>query len=176
MDLACARLHAVERPHGLVASTDADSVVAPDWLATQLAAAAGGARAIGGRIELCPRELALLPAAVASGHAARGRRRHARVRAESGPAEHWQFSGASMALTAATYSEVGGLEPLPALEDEALERALHRHGVPIERSLAVRVTTSARVLGRASRGLAHDLARALELERRGGEPLAEFTI
>ncbi|MHB1861036.1 MAG: glycosyltransferase family 2 protein, partial [Solirubrobacteraceae bacterium] len=33
MDLACERLATVGRTRGLIASTDADSVVAPDWLA-----------------------------------------------------------------------------------------------------------------------------------------------
>ena len=32
MDLACERLHAVGRPDGLIACTDADSEAAPDWL------------------------------------------------------------------------------------------------------------------------------------------------
>ena len=35
-----------------------------------------------------------------------------------------------------------------------------RHGVPIERQLSVRVATSARLVGRAGRGLAHDLSAA----------------
>ncbi|HYQ83931.1 MAG TPA: glycosyltransferase, partial [Rubrobacter sp.] len=52
MDAACARLLWVGRPEGLIACTDADTVVAPDWLAAQLRAASKGARAIGGRIEL----------------------------------------------------------------------------------------------------------------------------
>ena len=51
---------------------------------------------------------------------------------------HWQFSGASIALTAAIYREVGGLEPRNALEDEQLEDALRRHGVPIERLALLR--------------------------------------
>ena len=42
MDAACERLHAVGRPHGLIASTDADTRVAPDWLARQLELARGG--------------------------------------------------------------------------------------------------------------------------------------
>lgn len=161
MDLACERLHALRRPHGLVVSTDADSVVAPDWLAAQLAVAARGGRAIGGRIELCPVEAALLPPGVIERHAERGRERHRAVmaaRAARSEAEHWQFSGASMALTAETYAAVGGLEDVPDLEDERLERTLRGHGVPIERSLSVRVRTSARVEGRAERGLARDLA------------------
>ena len=45
MDLAAERLP----PDGLIATTDADSTPAPDWLATQLQAVAAGARAIGGR-------------------------------------------------------------------------------------------------------------------------------
>ncbi len=44
--------------------------------------------------------------------------------------KHWQFSGASLALTAATCEEIGGLEPRAALEDEYLERALSMRGVP----------------------------------------------
>ena len=63
-----------------------------------------------------------------------------------------------MAVTADTYRRVGGLEPRRALEDEALERALERHGVPIVRSDAVRVRTSGRTAGRAPLGLAYDLA------------------
>ena len=58
-----------------------------------------------------------------------------------------------MALTAAVYRMVGGLEPNDVLEDERLERSLRKHGVPIERLLSVRVATSARLVGRANRGL-----------------------
>jgi glucosyl-3-phosphoglycerate synthase len=50
MDVACDRLHAVGRPHALIVSTDADTMVASDWISAQLAAAERGARAIGGRI------------------------------------------------------------------------------------------------------------------------------
>ncbi len=165
MDLACARLHRVGRPGGLIACTDADSRVAPDWIRAQVDAAQQGAKAIGGRIELDPLEASELGAAVVGARARDAARRHARIRSQPGPpgstAEHWQFSGASMAVTARTYREVGGLEPLVALEDEAFEAALIEHGVPITRSLAVRVTTSARLRGRAGRGLAHDLAAVL---------------
>jgi glycosyltransferase involved in cell wall biosynthesis len=49
MDVASARLLRVSRPGGLLACTDADTVVASDWLAAQLIALSRGARAIGGR-------------------------------------------------------------------------------------------------------------------------------
>ncbi len=161
MEAACARLRSLPVPGGLIASTDADTVVMPDWLAAQLRCAAGGARAIGGRIELAGEEH--LPDGVSTWRLDQGRQRH-RGLLES-PAngripEHWQFSGASLALTADLYEEIGGLEPRAALEDEYLERVLHQRGINIERPLAVRVRTSARLEGRAERGLARDLALA----------------
>ena len=162
MELACARLLGLGRPDGLIASTDADTVVAPDWLAAQLRAASRGALAIGGRIELA--EDSSLPESIFRWHTERGRRRHESLLSEPeqlGKTEHWQFSGASLALTAKTYREIGGLEPRVALEDEHLEHVLRQRHVPIERLLSVRVMTSARLEGRAKQGLARDLAAAV---------------
>jgi glucosyl-3-phosphoglycerate synthase len=164
MEEAYARLLSLGRPDGVIASTDADTVVAPDWLFAQLAAASRGARAIGGHIEL--RDDGDLAEDVVGWRAEQGHLRQRELLAgldsADGPlrAEHWQFSGASLALTASAYSEIGGLEPCAALEDEYLERALSRCGIPIERPLSVRVATSARLVGRANRGLARDLALA----------------
>jgi hypothetical protein len=162
MEEACARLLSLGRPDGLIASTDADTVVASDWLPVQLEAAARGARAIGGRIEL--REDAGLPRGVSGWRDEQRRLRERELLSAPGDgtmqAEHWQFSGASLALTAATYGEIGGIEPRAALEDEYLERTLTMRGIPIERPLSVRVATSARTVGRARRGLARDLALA----------------
>ena len=160
MEAACERLMGIGRPEGLIASTDADTVVAPDWLSVQLAAAERGARAIGGRIELDER---WLPQAVVRWHTERGRKRHQKILSDPdrlGTAEHWQFSGASLALTAETYAQVGGIEPRATLEDEGLEQVLCGQNIPIERLLSVRATTSSRLKGRASQGLAHDLAAA----------------
>jgi len=169
MDLACERLHSVGRPDGLIACTDADSEAAPDWLATQLAAVAGGARAIGGRAAMSEAEQAALDPAIRASRErdAAARLELARSQAMDGArTEHHQFSGASMALTAATYRLAGPLERRTGLEDEALERLLRRHRVPVDRLLAVRVTTSGRSRGRAPRGLALDLRRARWLAAR----------
>ncbi|CAN5694969.1 MAG: glycosyltransferase family 2 protein [Rubrobacteraceae bacterium] len=160
MDAACARLLQVGRSEGLIACTDADTIVAPDWLAAQLRAVSQGAKAIGGRIELA--DDGSLPESVWRRHAEQGRLRHERLLSGPDPrgaTQHWQFSGASLTLTAAVYKEIGGLEPLSALEDEGLERVLLEHHIPIERLLSVRVTTSPRLVGRASHGLSSDLAR-----------------
>lgn len=160
MDAACERLLKAGRPDGLIASTDADTVVAGDWLSAQLEVSRLGARAIGGRIELEQDELS---EEVFRWREEQGRLRHREVLSNggtSGVQEHWQFSGASLALTAEAYREIGGLEPRAALEDEHLETTLIRRGVRIERPLSVRVTTSARLNGRAERGLSRDLALA----------------
>jgi glucosyl-3-phosphoglycerate synthase len=162
MDLACERLLAVDRPRGLIASTDADSVVAGDWLAAQRALAFAGASAIGGLIELDPIEAGELSQEALQRRGAEAVKRLRDVRQRGIPwndqiAEHHQFSGASLALTAEVYRQCGGLPVSAALEDEALERELSNHGIPIYRTRAVRVSTSARTEGRAPRGLAHDL-------------------
>lgn len=184
MEAACSRLFSLGRPGALIASTDADTVVAPDWLGTQLSAAECGARAIGGRIELLEEgEEDGPPEGVRSWREHRGETRHLelldREKRGSGPRiEHWQFSGASMSLTAEAYREVGGMEPRAALEDEYLERALERCGIQIQRPLDVRVSTSPRLVGRASRGLAKDLSLASWLEvntyRNSHEPLESW--
>jgi len=162
MDAARDRLLSLHPPGGLIACTDADSVVAPDWVAAQLVAAER-------RIELGAADREELGPAVMADRSRRARRRHSSLLASTTPAgstfEHWQFSGASMAVTAETYRRVGGIAPDPALEDEAFEHALHSAGIAIERSLAVRVTTSARLEGRAPAGLAHDLALAVRRRR-----------
>src|SRR6185437_12555139 len=63
-------------------------------------------------------------------------------------------------VTAAAYREVGGLEPIASLEDAAFEERLREHGIPVRRAGDVRVRTSARLDGRAGRGLAVDMAVA----------------
>ena len=162
MDAARARLERVGRPHGLIACTDADSVVDPCWVAVQRELAARGAVAIGGRIDILPRDLERLSKRALDARKLSGARRHllAASRAD-GLSDHGYFSGASMSITATLYGDIGGLEPLVAFEDESLERALIERGVAIVRPNTVRVRTSGRVKGRAPRGLAYDLAAAL---------------
>ena len=165
METACARLLEVGKPWGLIASTDADTMVEPNWLAAQLELAECGSQAIGGRIQLDGADG--LTEKVANWHSEQGQARYRHLLANPGEGsktEHWQFSGASMALTAAVYKQIGGLEPRTALEDENLERTLQQTGVPIDRPLSVKVRTSARLVGRASKGLARDLALASWIE------------
>lgn len=162
MNAAHTRLGGVGRPHGLIACTDADSVVDSRWLGVQLELVADGATAIGGRIDILPQDLAQLSRRALDARKRSAERRRRVASSRGTPiAEHGYFSGASMSVTTTLYGDVGGLEPLVALEDESLERALTERGVQIVRSNSVRVRTSGRVSGRAPRGLAYDLAAAL---------------
>lgn len=163
MNVACERLLTLGRGDGLIASTDADSVVACDWLAEQLQLVRRGVLAIGGKIELDPEATDVLASEALLERERRASDRlqlAVRESAPGVPVEHHQFSGASLALTAYAYRRCGGLPARAALEDEAMERALQARGIPIHRSARVRVRTSGRTDGRAPRGLAHDLARS----------------
>jgi glucosyl-3-phosphoglycerate synthase len=165
MDVGCARLESLGRLDGLLASTDADSRVAADWIARQLEAIAVGAEAIGGEVHLDPVEAAALPdGLLARREADLSARTH--EAAARGPAEHAHFSGASLGVTPRAYRRAGGMAWMAALEDQELEDRLAAAGVAIHRLRPVSVTTAARTDGRAERGLARDLELARWLEER----------
>lgn len=176
MDIACARLESVGRPDGLIATTDADSRVAPDWLVRQLEAVEAGAEAIGGRISL-DLDLDHEDAPAAATLARRDEQHLARLPTlrGDGPTEHPFFGGASIGITARGYRLVGGMEPVAALEDEGFARRIRRGGVSIHRLDSVRVRTSARTEGRATRGLARDLSLAEWMRKRTWEG-SEFSL
>lgn len=158
MDAAAARLLALGLDDGLIASTDGDSRAAPDWLARQLAHVRNGARVIAGLIDLDPEERRQLPGDVLRRRETDAGTRMRILRNADPTAAHHHFAGASIGVTASVYRDVGGIEPLEALEDAAFASRLAAHGIPILRAADVRVHTSARPVGRASRGLSVDLA------------------
>jgi glycosyltransferase involved in cell wall biosynthesis len=166
MDVAAERLLSSGRPDGLIATTDADSRPAPDWLERQLEHLASGAGAVAGLIELDPAEAASLPDAVLRRRAVDAAARLEELRRRAPSAEHHHFAGSSLGVSAAVYRRVGGLEPVPSLEDEAFQRRLTDRGISIRHAADVRVRTSARVDSRAHRGLGVDLAVSLWAERR----------
>jgi glycosyltransferase involved in cell wall biosynthesis len=166
MDAAADRLEALGRGDGLIATTDADSAPAADWLARQLAHLARGATVVAGLIELDPDEVVCLPDAVKRRREHDARRRLADVAGRNPGAEHHHFAGASLGVTAETYRRVDGLDGCAALEDEAFGAKLARHGIPVIRPADVRVRTSARTDGRARRGLSVDLSVSVWREQR----------
>ncbi|HEX3803712.1 MAG TPA: glucosyl-3-phosphoglycerate synthase [Solirubrobacteraceae bacterium] len=166
MNAACDQLLSAGVPQGLIACTDADSRPTPDWLDRQLEHVASGARAIAGLIELEADEAGLLPAGVMERRARDAEARLEQVRSVDPAADHHHAAGASLAVTAETYREVGGIEPLRALEDAGFAERLAQYQVPLLRPADVRVVTSARADGRVARGLSVDLALSTWFERR----------
>lgn len=128
--------------------TDADSLVAPDWIAAQLAE---GAQCVCGTVEVA--DWAGFDPRVRSSYDA----------AYRDTCGHRHIHGANLGVCAQAYRQVGGFAPLPAHEDVALVRALQAGGARIAWSSRPRVRTSARQDYRAPEGfgayLAHLAAR-----------------
>ncbi len=121
-----------------LAFTDADSRVAGDWLARQVAL---GADAVCGSIGVdWPVDAEPL----------RARYEKRYVDADG----HRHIHGANLGVAAAAYRRAGGFASLAVSEDVALVDALARSGARIAWSAAPRVHTSARMHGRASGGFA----------------------
>jgi len=152
MDVACRRLERLGRPRGLIATTDADTRVAPTWLAATLREVAQGADAVGGRILADPLGVAALEPATRARYLGDVAYKLLAAELESlldpDPGDPWprhhQHTGASFALTVEAYRRVDGLPPLPESEDVALFQALRTLGAAFRHSPLVRVVTSAR--------------------------------
>ena len=125
-----------------LAFTDADSVVAPDWLVAQLAQncdAVCGTVQVGDWLE---------------GDTALRRRYDEGYTDADG---HRHIHGANLGVSAGPYRDAGGFPPLHTSEDVALVVALQRLGSSIAWSAAPRVVTSARRLFRAPGGFGQHL-------------------
>jgi len=129
-----------------LASTDADSEVAPYWLTRQLAHAARGAEVVVGTVRVA--DWSGQPPGVAERHAGA-------YRAEHG---HRHLHGANLGFTAARYLAVGGFAELTHDEDVDLVSRLEAAGSAMVWAADLPVTTSARRVGRAPAGFAGYLA------------------
>lgn len=165
MDLAAIQLAEAAPIHGLILTTDADSRVAPTWIAATLREFERGVDCVAGYVDAIPAEYV----ALGSEFLARGRledtylRHIAEIYARCDPRPHdpWPnhrvSSGASLAVTLAAYSAIGGLPPCPVGEDSALTDALDRAGFKVRHSMDVWVSTSCRFDGRAAGGAAETM-------------------
>ena len=183
MDTAFARFEQMDRPHGLIASTDGDTRVAADWVWQLGRARAAGAQAIGGRV-LTERDAAndtAMSRGVRLFYLRDTAYLHGLARLETllDPQAHdpWprhhQFFGANFAVTADTYCRVGGLPRVPFLEDEALARTLRCCDVRVRHAPDVGVWTSARQCGRVASGLSTTLSTWEEMSRAGCPQIVE---
>jgi len=155
---------ALSRPDDILLTTDADTLVAPDWIEANLRALRAGCDAVAGAAHLLRHER--------DQFAAEHRRRLltagkyftalAYLRAEQAPPHdlwprHDYEGGASIALSLAMYRAIGGAPVLPTGEDRALFDAVRAKGGKVRHALDVRVFTSCRLAGRAKGGTADTL-------------------
>lgn len=167
MNEAYQRLISIGRQQGAIASTDGDTRVAPTWIAATLHEIACGADAVGGRIITDRAGRNTLDPYARLCHLREVGYRSLLSELETyldpDPYErssqrHYQYYGASLAVTAAMYAQAGGMPAVRTAEDVAFYQALLRVDARIRHSPQVRAITSARQTGRTKNGLAHQLS------------------
>jgi len=145
-----------------LAFTDADSVVAPDWLSAQLALQADavcGTVAVHdwGSYDECMQRHYAETYTDADGHA--------------------HVHGANLGVSAEAYRHAGGFQALATSEDVALVKALERSGAHIAWSAAPRVVTSSRRSYRAPGGFGATLERVeCEASRRASKASVSLPV
>lgn len=165
MDLACDRLEWLGAEYGAILSTDADTLVAEDWIAANLAEISAGAEVVGGVIELVAEDRDGLEPGLRLAYERDREFQGLVARLESlldpDPADPWprhlHHFGASLACTPEVYRRSGGLPAVKPLEDVAFVDALRKVSAKIRHAPEVRIFTSARLDGRAEIGLSGQL-------------------
>lgn len=164
MDTAWSRLvQAVDQGSPCaILSTDADSVVATDWLAQNMRALQEGADVVGGRVNLLQQDLESLPQSVRRCY--ESDREYAQLIAELEDLldpqlgdpwpRHLDHFGSSLAMTPQAYAVAGGMPAVSPLEDEAFIDKARQASLVIRHDPKVNIYTSARSIGRAAVGLA----------------------
>ena len=172
--LALAAERLAGHPGGLLATTDADTLVAPDW-ASCLRLALASADVVGGRILTLPDEQASLPRAVrrlqlqdAAYHLLSA---ELESRLDPDPADpsprHHQHFGANLGLRLSAWQRLGAWPQVRCLEDVALVQELRRLDLRLRHCPNVRAWTSARACGRVEVGLSTQLREWQDLQCTG---------
>jgi cellulose synthase/poly-beta-1,6-N-acetylglucosamine synthase-like glycosyltransferase len=154
----------LEAPGDLLLCTDADTLVATDWLARTIDHIDAGWDAVAGLARLDPRELRRLTKphrrrlAMITRYAKALDYLKARQDGSEPWPRHFYEGGASMAVTLRAFRGIGA-PPTPRVgEDKALFEAIRRRGGRVRHPLDVKVITSARLAGRAEGGASDTLA------------------
>ena len=160
MDEACQRLTTTGNLQGIIASTDSDSQVDSKWVYQIIQEIAKGCDAVGGRIlTKSNRDTARLY------HLRDVTYRILASKVESiiDPIvhdpwpRHFQYFGASLAVTCQTYKKCGGLPQVPYLEDMAFYNSLLKVDARVRMSPDVKVMTSTRLKGKVEIGFSEQL-------------------
>ncbi len=181
MDEAYRRLSLIGRQNRIIASTDGDTEVAPNWITTLLSEFDRGADAVGGRIITHRTKASNISPKVSLYYLRRVAHAYisAQIECFLDPQthdcwpRHFQYCGANMSVSADMYGHIGGLPLVKSEEDVALYRHLKLADAKIRHSLDVRVLTSARRVGRATGGLSELLETLSYATQKGQTVLVE---
>lgn len=183
MDEAYRRLTIYTENEGIIASTDGDTQVDSCWIFHIIKEIANGCSAVGGRIltrsNRCTSRIYHLRDVAY-------RSLLAQAEALLDPEDHdpwprhFQYFGASMAVTCTTYQLVGRLPQVPHLEDNAFYQALQQMDIRIRKTPAVKAYTSTRLSGRVAVGFSEQLKKWSGYIKNGhmqeAEPAAAWLI
>jgi GT2 family glycosyltransferase len=155
--------------HGILLCTDADGVVAPNWLAVNLMAIEAGAEAVAGRALIDPIDERRIPLPLRLADAQECQYAalldEIDARLDADPADPWprhdEHSGASIAVTAAAFRRADGMPFLEIGEDRAFFVQLRRVDTRIRHACEAVVTVSGRTDGRAAGGMADTIRRRM---------------
>jgi hypothetical protein len=151
MDFAANHFLTTGKPGGIIATTDADTRVATNWV-SETCDEMRNVDAVAGFVEIGESERQSLPATVRELYGKENAFRQAWAELEwlldplpEDPyPRHCSFVAASFAVTAEMYRRAGGLPDVAALEDRFFVRALRRADARIRFSRRVRAATSGR--------------------------------
>jgi GT2 family glycosyltransferase len=154
---------------GYLLTTDADTRVAPDWIARHHVAFARGTDAVAGLVFDDPDEHRHLPARLRRrGHLeARYERLLTELESKLDPdpddpwPRHSMAAGASLGVRLSWYFRVGGVPNQATGEDRALVRELQAAGARIRHCVQTQVVTSCRLDGRAPGGMADTMRQRI---------------
>jgi hypothetical protein len=157
-------------PDGILLTTDADAVVANDWIERNLLSLASGADLVCGRVSLDPVEAMRIPLRLHADDALEGELAELldliAATLDPDPADPWprhtEAAGASLAVTVAAFNQAGGIPAMATGEDRAFVEALARVDAHIRHDPTINVTGSGRVYGRAPGGMADTIRRRMQ--------------
>jgi len=154
---------------GVLLTTDADTIVPPDWVRRNLEGLCRGADVVCGRAVIDPLEATMIPAHLHSDDA-----RECQLIAlldgiawildpepHASPPRHTEVSGASLAVSVAAFDRVGGIPAIASGEDRAFVEALRRIDARILHDPTIEVVVSGRIVGRAEGGMADTIRRRM---------------
>lgn len=155
--------------HGIILTTDADSVPDRNWIADNIFALNSGADVVCGAIEINPVDASRLPCRLTEDD----RKEKFLLRAldeisflvDPDPSDPWprhqQNSGASIAVKADFLRALGGAPQVATGEDRALISQLEMIDARVRHAPHIKVSVSGRIDGRAVGGMAATMKRRL---------------